>query len=135
MRGIFRSLILADIGPGGLLEKIPEERWLSSGSLNVDNAPPRPFAVFRYGVTSQGMAAIKRGLVTIWIHDEPGTYTGIDGIIKRLNGILDGVEQVSDGQGGELIRCEWQSNSGDLIDPGFRTITKNTTFNLIGKGV
>jgi hypothetical protein len=132
MRSLFRSLILANTD---LTDKIPEDNWKTSGSLTEDNLPERPFAVIRFGVATRGMATIKRGSATIWVHDVLGTYTNIDSILDLLHGTLDGVEQVSDEAGNELISCEWDSTSGDLYDPGFRTITKNMTFNLIGKGV
>ena len=131
MRSLIRGLIIADSELMGL---IPAERWVSGGSLTAENAPARPFAVIRFGVTGVGMAHIHRMSATIWIHDDPGSYGQIDDIIFRLNAILDGVEQVSDGAGNELMRCSWESNSGDLYDPGFRTITRNSTFAIVGKG-
>lgn len=132
MRSIIRDLILEN---AELLSIIPEERWLSSGALTEDNSPPCPFGVFRWGTTERGIGYIKRGTVTIWIHDSIGSYQTIDDVLALVTGTLDGKEQVEDGKGNELIVCEWQNNSGDLYDPGYRTLTKNMLFNIIGRGL
>lgn len=132
MRSLFRTEIIED---AIIIQDIPAERWKSSGSLNNENAPARPFAVIRFGVDSPGVGDIRRTQVTVWIHDEPGSYGRIDRILERLKAILNGKEHVSDGQGNEMIHCGWESNSGDLYDPGFKTISRNATFNLVGKGV
>jgi hypothetical protein len=131
-RELFRGLIIDE---ETLTDLIPEARWKSSGSMSEDNAPPRPFGVIRYGLTTPGMGEVKRGTVTIWIHDELGDYGLINSVLERLYGTLNGREHVADGEGNELVLVEWQNDSGDLYDPGYKTITRNTTFNLIGKGV
>lgn len=131
-RALLRQMILED---GDITDIIPAERWLSSSSLNDDNAPERPFAVIRWGVSNFGMADVNRGTATIWIHDEQGDYGTIDDVLKRLRAILDHREHVADEDGNEIMSCEWAGNSGDLYDPGFRTIAKNATFNIVGKGV
>lgn len=132
-RTIFRDLMTVDetLQQIGLVE----DNIVSSGSLSGDNRPPSPFAVIRWGVENPGMGEMTRRLVTIWVHDEPGTYDTIDRILKRLKAILDGVANITDGQGNWLSLVTWQSDSGDLYDPGYRTITKNSTYEIIGTGV
>lgn len=105
----------------------------SSGSFLADQLPARPFAVIRIGVASPGMAHIKRGTAEIWIHDDPGSYDRIDGILKSIYDRLDGAEHLTDDEGNELMSSSWQGTSGDLNDPGFRTITKNISFEVVGK--
>lgn len=129
---IVRGLIINQVP---ITSIIPADRWKSSGSLEEDNAPDRPFAVIRYGVVSVGMAHIKRGQVTFWIHDELGTYATINNVLDLLYARLHGQEHVADADGNEIIEMKWNSASGDLYDPGFRTLTRNTTFDIVGKGV
>jgi hypothetical protein len=105
----------------------------SSGSFLADNLPARPFAVIRLGVTSPGMAHIKRGTAEIWIHDDPGSYDRIDAILKSVYDRLNGAEHLTDEAGNELMSSTWRGTSGDLNDPGFRTITKNISFEIVGK--
>lgn len=132
MRDLFRSMI---INEPSLTALIPAERWKGSGSVTEENVPERMFAVIRYGIENIGMADLKRCLVTIWVHDQQGTYEDINKVLSALYGRLDHVAGQQDGSGNEITSCEWQSNSGDLYDTGFRTITRNTTFEIIGKGV
>lgn len=132
MRTLLRDLIIQD---PALTTLIPAERWKGSGSVTEENKPDTMFAVIRYGIENRGMSDKKRCLVTIWVHDSQGTYEDINKVLDALYGRLNGVAGQQDGSGNEIMSCEWQSNSGDLIDTGFRTITRNATFELIGKGV
>lgn len=107
----------------------------SAGSFREDDLPPRPFAVIHLGVRSPGMAHIYRQNAVIWIHDEGGDYGLIDNSLQAVYGTLNGAEHLQDSEGSaELIRAEWTATTGDLTDPGFRTITKNSSYNLVGTG-
>lgn len=130
-----------------LVKEALEDLWLpvlgadwedsigSAGSFREDDLPSRPFAVIHMGVQNPGMAHIKDRNMVIWIHDEGGDYGRIDEALHAVYGRLDGAEHVSDSGGSaELIRAHWTATSGDLIDPGFRTITKNSSYRLIGTG-
>lgn len=128
MRDIVRDLCTAGS------QEIPKERWKSSSSIDEDSRPPLPFAVLVFGTTSPGMGRVRRRTVTVWIHDEPGDYTRIDRILEGVSGTLDGAEHVTNGDGTELMSASWQATSGDLVDGGFRTITRNATYTLIGTG-
>lgn len=131
-----RTIILNHIkGDAPLLSLIPAENIWSSGSLKDDNAPPRPFIVIRYGPTAVGVGSVKRGSVTFWVHDDLGDYSKINQVLERLYARLDQQVSLQDGSGNEVIQISWDNVSGDLSDPGFRTITRNTTFNFVGKGV
>lgn len=132
MRSIIREIL---IGNEELTAIIPAERWYGAGAVSEDNTPASPFAVMRFGVVDRGMAEIHRGNVTIWIHDTRGTYRTVDNVLSLIAGILDGREHVSDALGNELIRAEWLNTSGDLFDTGYRTITRNATYNVVGRGV
>lgn len=110
------------------------DRVFAAGAVQADNLPARPFAVIHLGTFERGMANIKKGNVTIWIHDEGGDYGLIDTSMDALYGRLDGAEHVSEPDGSaELISSSWNSNSGDLFDTGFRTLTKNTTYTIVGR--
>lgn len=105
----------------------------SSGSFVADNLPARPFAVVRLGVFGRGLAHVKRGTAEIWVHDDPGSYDRIDVILKSVYDRLDGAAHLKGEDGSELILSTWTGTSGDLNDPGFRTITKNISFEIVGK--
>lgn len=132
MRSIVYKLLTDDAELVGL---VPKANWHSSGALTEDNTPPTPFAVMRFGNAGPGMGAVQRGSVEIWIHDSLGSYQLIDRALARVRAILDGKEHVQDGDGNELMIAEYDQTSDDLYDPGFRTITKNSNFILVGTGI
>lgn len=132
MRALLRTLIIETIA---LTDLIPAERWKPGGSIVADNIPERKFAVIRFGTVTTGLAHIKRVPVSIWIHDDHGSYGEIDAVLKALTDRLDGVEQQQGDGDVEIISIEWDNNSGDLYDPGYRTITKNWNATIIGKGL
>lgn len=118
-----------------LTTAIPEEKWFAASSIDEANRPDPLFAVLRYGTTIPGMAHIKRGTLEIWVHDLPGSYKRINDVIANLYGTLNGVVHQQDSDGNELLSADWVSDSGDLFDPGYRTIVRTTSYNLIRKGV
>lgn len=129
MRKIIYDLVSGALGVGW------EGKIFSSGAVNADDLPPTPFAVINLGIFSPGMAQVKDGTCVLWIHDRGANYDPIDAALSAVYGTLDGAEHVSE-QGGsaELIQATWTGTSGDLYDPGFRTITKNASYRLIGTG-
>jgi hypothetical protein len=137
MRAILYTRVKAALQPiwEPLLGPSWEDHIGAAGSFREDDLPARPFAVLHLGVKSPGMAHVHRQNAVIWIHDEGGDYGLIDKSLQAVYGMLDGAEHLKDSEGSaELIRAEWTATSGDLTDPGFRTITKNSSYNLVGTG-
>lgn len=132
MRAIIYGLVTeAILG----LEGWSEDQIFAAGSVNADDLPATPFAVIHLGVFRPGMGPVKDGSCTIWIHDRGADYDPIQNALNAIYGIMDGAEHVSEQDGSaELIRAEWTATSGDLFDPGYRTITKNSSYRLIGTG-
>lgn len=129
MRKIVYGLVLEALGPDW------DGKIFSSGSVDGDNLPALPFAVIHFGVVRPGMAQVKDRNIVVWIHDRGADYTAIDAALEAVYGRLDGAEHVPETDGSaELIRAEWTATSGDLFDPGYRTITKNSSYRLIGTG-
>lgn len=112
-----------------ILDVIPVEYIFGSGSL--DTVPPhKPFMVLRNDAAipllNDGDAPlIADKTLFVWIHDEPGSYARIDGLLDIVRGILVG--QVTD-----AVACTWSGDSGDLADDTFKTITRNGSFRLVG---
>jgi hypothetical protein len=130
IRELVRSRI---INTGALTAIIPADRWYGSHGM-VDTPGPRPFAEIRFGGIFKGVGGVTRRRLEIWIHDEEGTYATIDTVIGLLKTSFDGATHISDANS-EIIQADWVSDSTDLYDDGYRTITKVTGFDLVGKGV
>lgn len=95
----------------------------------LDNPDRRkPFVVTAWSTTPrpQHPGARRRDLL-VWAHDEGADYTRIDAILERVRQILVGITD----QGG-ITQVDWEGASSDLYDDGFRTITRNSGFRVIG---
>lgn len=130
MRSTIKGL-LNDVAPAA----IPPERWFQLSS--IDENPEKPFGVFRLsghtpGVTSR--SATRRISCEVWVHDVPGDYSGIDGILNRVDEVFDSVVNASGAEGEVVSQARWVSRSPDLNDDGFGTICKMSSFEIIGKG-
>lgn len=109
---------------------------VSSFAVDVDTPGVKPFLQLRWGGNAVGLrnTQVSRRTLTIWVHDEPGDYSvKIDPIILRLRALLPTLEGQSNGAG-HLVAVEWTGDSEDLADDGHRTITRNSSFSLVGSG-
>lgn len=113
----------------------PGMTWYQMGS--IDDTPKKPFGVYRFsgdapGITARGKSRVAN--VEIWVHDNPGSYLGIDGTLKAVEEKLDAVQHASSAEGEHIAEARFISRSPDLNDDGFRTICKMTSYQLIGRG-
>lgn len=130
MRKTIYSILTTDMStemvPGG---------WHQHGSL--DQAPVRPFGTYRLRLSGSSVtshSASREVGLELWVHDDPGSYNRIDGILNELDTVFLAVVHRSAAEGESISQTKWDSRSPDLNDDGLRTITKMTSFTLIGKG-
>jgi hypothetical protein len=129
MRKTIYSLI-KDIDPA-----IPADRWHQLGS--VDETPEKPFGVYRLSGTAPGVTRRSKSRVVrleVWVHDTPGSYTRIDGVLNAVENVFDAVTHASAAEGESISQIDFDARSPDLDDTGFRTICKMSSFTVIGKG-
>ncbi|MET0416547.1 MAG: hypothetical protein ABW022_11060 [Actinoplanes sp.] len=100
---------------------------------DVDTPEYRPFLQLRWGRNDVGLDVVTRRTLNIWVHDEGGDYGRIDAIISRLRALLPTLEGQDNGSG-HLMAVEWTGDSEDLTDDGHKTITRFTSFSLVGSG-
>lgn len=107
----------------------------SAFAVDVDTPQTRPFLQIRWGRTEIGLrrTVVSRRTLVVWIHDQPGDYSVIDAILTRVKDLLLTLEGQSNGSG-HVIAVEWTGDSEDLADDGHGTITRNTSFELVGSG-
>jgi hypothetical protein len=106
---------------------------VNSFAGDVDTPEYRPFLQLRWGRNDVGLDVVTRRTVNIWVHDEGGDYGRIDSIILRLRALLPTLEGQDNGSG-HLMAVEWTGDSEDLADDGHKTITRYTSFSLVGSG-
>lgn len=90
-----------------------------------------PFIVMRWGLISRGIGPSRRQMLDVWVHDRDRDYTRIDSILQRVEQLFASVfaEGATEGW---ITQIDWQGSSPDLRDDGYDTITRNSTFMLIG---
>ena len=127
MRSALMSFLMQETA---LTDIIPEERWVSGRDL--EDRPPTPFAVLRFGGTFRCVDPVRTSRMEIWVHDEPGNYDLIDEVIKLVYNKLHKAVHISDAEA-EIVCATWVGDSIDLYDPALRTNTKSTGYDLVGK--
>lgn len=113
-----------------LLMSIPPERWIQQGAM--DNPPARPFAVVGFSDRPRSEVGSPQPRLVIWIHDDRGSYVGIDSIIEYLEKNLPGKVPLEDDTH-RIINIRWEGSSPDLTDDGYGTNTRNAEFTLTGR--
>lgn len=125
-----RKLVYAALTATPTPGNIPAVRWISAGAL--DAPPPRPFAVLRL---RDGPASDVRSLqptLEVWIHDERGSYTRIDDILEQVKQKLSAATPMENATH-RIVDVRWIGDSPDLVDEGYNTNTKWTSFTLTGR--
>lgn len=101
---------------------------------SVDTPKARPFMILRWGVNLPGASSNGTTVrtLTVHVHDEPADYSIIDNIIKRVKTVLGNAVAMQEAGGGWLTQADWTGDSEDLADDGYGTITRNTSFRVVG---
>jgi len=98
---------------------------------SVDSPEARPFAAIRWAQTFPEFGLIKRQSFSVWVHDKGKDYSRIDLILKRIDAILTDAVHVEGSDGSKISTFDDQGASDDLIDDGYGTITRNTTWQAL----
>lgn len=100
---------------------------------DIDTPEQRPFIQLRWSTTTPGLDVVSRRNLVVWVHDTPGDYDRIDRSIRRIRQVLTGLVGAQH-DFGHLMVCEWTGDSEDLADDGHGTITRTTSFSIVGTG-
>jgi hypothetical protein len=128
MRELVRAMIIAD-GALASLGVVPSGVFAG----DIDTPQERPFIQLRWGRTDIGLDVVNRRNVVIWVHDEPNDYGRVDAILIRLRYVLAALPGLATSLG-HVVAVEWLGDSEDLADTGHGTITRTTSYSLVGSG-
>jgi len=112
-----------------ITDVIPVESIYGSGA--VEAVPDvKPFMVIRLELQTPELnhadaPEITSQFMSLWVHDEPGSYVRITEVLAVARGILVGAVVGA-------LACAWQGDSGDLADDTYKTITRNSSYRLLG---
>ncbi len=131
MRSLIAQTILADATLTGL--GVVEETLFAG---DVDTPPNVLWLNLRWGQVPAvpSVAAMATRNLTIWVHDEPNDYSKIDQVVRRLRELLPGIE-AAEHDSGWINSIRWAGDSDDLTDDGHGTITRTTSYTIVGTGM
>jgi hypothetical protein len=133
-------------GRAAFAEALYVDPYLNSLGMNDDSIfhnysseeRPRndgPFIIMRYGAQNRPVFRDVKSPepVTVWVHWPIELTNDYEKLIKILDRIDDVANEISDQtahEGYTLAFVEIGGRSADLIDDGFKTITKNADYQL-----
>ena len=132
-RTLIQSILTADANSNtpGSLKSLGADPDLVMAAESADDIKQWPAIIHRWGNIAKGVGSSKRQYVDIWVHDRNRDYTRIDAILKRIEFLFSQVG-AEDAEEGWVTQIDWQGSSPDLRDDGYDTITRNSTFLVIG---
>ncbi len=121
-----------------LLSLVPAGNIIADpkGEGRPDELSPTYFVVLRWG-EQDWSPAVKRGPwnLTTWVHspkERDDSYNTIDDILIIINDTLCAIEELAGSDGWTITTIEPAGGwSGDMDDPGFNTVMKNTGFKVL----
>jgi hypothetical protein len=97
----------------------------------ADDIQHFPFLAVRWGLTSRGVGSVTRQLFDVWCHNRDHDFLLIDKILLRIRNLFANV-QAAHAVDGYVTQIDWQGDGPDAHDDGYATVTRNSTYLLIG---
>lgn len=107
--------------------------FITSGTDSPDVITQRPFVVIRWEDEIPFAPGLATRNCTVWVHDDGQDYQRIDAILDRVREILTNPNHVVGDDGRSLTQADWRGASSDLYDDGYRTITRNATYQVASR--
>ena len=103
------------------------DRIYSAGELEA-TPKLKPFMVLRFDTETPEIEEASFQDVTVWVHNEPGSYVDIDAALAAIRQTLEGPVAAPDG-----VYATWLGDSPDLADDARQTLVRNSAFRLAGR--
>jgi hypothetical protein len=111
-----------------LVAQVPAARWYAAGA--VEDTPQTPFIVVRW-LSPVPLVPSWGEQLRLDVHDNRGSYTRIDAVLKLIKAVLEPAEQYV-GSDGRITQCDYTGHSGDQEDPDKGTNMKFCSWQVIG---
>jgi hypothetical protein len=113
---------------------IVEATVFSNYSKDETPVRGRPFLILRW--QERPMRGNLQGpqILTVWAHlprEDSTDYAALDSILRRSTEVLTAMEHVDGVDGYIVTSIRATGEGGDLVDPGYNTITKNAAFEVL----
>lgn len=105
-------------------------------NYSLDGSPSRESFVILRWEEQRLNASVRRGpqRLTVWAHspvERSTDFSDLDRILARIKEVLEPMEQVEGEDGFVVTSVRFTGFGGDLKDPGYNTITKNSAFEVL----
>lgn len=134
-RAVIRNLLGSDSELQGY--DFTEERIFATASVDSPDREHR-WMVIKWGDRQARFGTVGAMLMEAWLYqpEEMGIdYGVIDVGLERVKELLVIAEQIPGADGWTLNGAEWESDSPDLRDEGFRALTRFSRFRVSGRSV
>lgn len=130
-RASVQSLIEGLLANGEPLELLGFKNCYASNS--VDTPVEDEFIIIRWEDQPQAFGNRGKQVLTIWFHLRDQDYTPIDLAMEEVKlAMMQSVHRVG-ADGWILTQADWRGDSPDLIDDGFKTITRNSSYEAVSR--
>lgn len=101
----------------------------------VDTPEEQVFGVIRHEGKARVFGNVGPETATVWIHDRQDTNYGrvIDPALERVKELLGAAVHRPGPDGWVLTQADWRSDSNDLVDGGYGSITRWADFGVISR--
>lgn len=130
-RASVQMLLEEDLALGQPLHEMGYTSVYASNS--VDTPGDHQFIIVRWEDMDQQFATFGPQRLSIWLHTRDQDYTDIDSGLERVKALLGEALHVPGGDGWTLTQADWRGDSQDLIDDGFGTLTRNSSFDVVSR--
>lgn len=130
-RAAVQSLLVGDLEPEGKLALLGFQKAYASNS--VDTPAEHKFIIVRWEETNPQFGDRGPQRMTVWAHTRDHDYSDIDSALERVKLLVTRSVHLVGGDGWVLTQADWRGDSQDLVDDGFGTLTRNSSFDVVSR--
>lgn len=92
------------------------------------------FLVLRWGVTNKGIGPVNRVRLGCWVYNRQPDYGPIADALKEIRALLPALAGVKMSPTEAILSVDYEGDSEDLYDDGYRAYTRWTSHTITASG-
>ena len=105
-----------------------------SPNFSPDSPQGDLFMVLRWGITIPGIGAVNRVRLSCWVYNRQPDYGPIADALKVIRDILPGLDNQVMSPTEAILTVNFEGDSEDGYDDGYRAYTRYSTHNITASG-
>lgn len=126
-----RAAVYSLLSTDPVLEDLGFEKVYASNS--IDSPDEYKFLVIRWEERTFFTPEHGPQSMTVWAHTRDRDYGDIDRALQRVRELLTSAIHLAGDDGWVLTQADWSGDSSDLVDDGFHTLTRNSSFRTVSR--